>query len=636
MRCRDIEKFRNAHSPGCGIISSMTKRNLDLASPRANANEPVPNLTQSAVIVPDDQGQPESDSSRRPLWLRTTGIAAVIIILLAVSFELVYAGKVYPGVSADGVSLAGSTQISAQKQLEDKTTIFSGQVVTIANGDSNTRIPVAGLSVAYDNAQAADLAYHYGRQGNWFERAREQLRALSGRATNFSSYKYDDNRLAPYIVQLGDDVLTPVADASLNFDAGQPQVTPAANGERLDYGVLIQMIADRLSQTSTDPVTAPVYQLEPQLTTASLQAVTNQLGGYLSGPITLMHGSTSSIIDQKTIISWIEVGATTPKPFITSLNVNDLYPPSAAANLGLSSTAVQSYVTKLAGELDQTAQNAGLAMQNGTLTVVQASRTGIKLDQAAAISDITATLKKPATDRQVNLKLATTQPDVNESNLSSLGITDQLSEGETYFPGSPSTRLINVRAGAAKFNNVLLAPGEQFSFGKILGEVDASTGYVPELVILGNHEEKQYGGGLCQVSTTAFRAALLAGLPINERVNHAFAISYYTWPYGVPGVDATIYYPQVDFKFTNDTGHYILIQTTMNGVDLKFDYFGTKAKTGAVRGPTFVTGTKDATQPSHTVFYRDVMDLAGNVTKTDKFDTYYKSSTDFPVTKQFN
>ena len=183
---------------------------------------------------------------------------------------------------------------------------------------------------------------------------------------------------------------------------------------------------------------------------------------------------------------------------------------------------------------------------------------------------------------------------------------------------------------------MLLKPGETFSFGKLLGDVGPETGYVPELVILGDHEEMQYGGGLCQVSSTAFRAALAAGLPITERVNHAFAISYYTWPYNVPGLDATIYYPIVDFKFVNDTGHYILMQTIMSGYDLKFDFFGTKTKSGVIRGPEFVSGSNDAKQASHTVFYRDVLDLTGAVIKTDKFDTYYKPSTDFPVTKQFN
>jgi vancomycin resistance protein YoaR len=275
-------------------------------------------------------------------------------------------------------------------------------------------------------------------------------------------------------------------------------------------------------------------------------------------------------------------------------------------------------------------------MQDGKLAVVEPSRTGVKLEQERTVKDIMASLKKPAGERKVALRFEKTQADVNEANLESLGIKEEISVGETYFPGSPSTRLINVRTGAKRFNGVLLKPGDTFSFGKLLGSVGPETGYVPELVILEGHEEKQYGGGLCQVSSTAFRAALAAGLPITQRVNHSFAISYYTWPYDAPGVDATIYYPSVDFKFVNDSGHYILMQTEMEGTRLKFHYFGTKTKSGVLRGPTFVTGDSDTTKPSHTVFYRDVLDLDGKVVKTDTFNTYYKSSLDFPIQKQFN
>ncbi|HVQ43925.1 MAG TPA: VanW family protein [Candidatus Saccharimonadia bacterium] len=598
--------------------------------------DPEPEVDPPLPVESWDATSSASTWRRSPLWLRAVGSAAVLAVLLVGSFELVYAGKVYPGVTADGAALAGLGRATAARHITDRTTEFAGHVVTIADGDTNLRIPVAGLGVTYNTQQAADLAYNYGRQGNWTRRLHEQLRALLGRTTNFSSYRFDDSRLVPYVVDLGDDVLTPAADASLSFDASRPQVTPAQSGTRLDYGRLAQLVADRLSQASSDTIAAPVYQLAPQLSTSALQAVTDQLGSYLSGPITLNYSGTTVTINQKTIISWVEVGSKTPKSFFNTYNLADIYPAPATASLGLSRATVEKYVATLAADIDQTPQNAGLAMQNGQLAVVQPSRTGIKLNQADATTAIVGALKKSADDRQISLKLETTQADVNESNLDTLGIKEQISEGETYFPGSPSTRLTNVRAGAKRFNGVLLKPGETFSFGKLLGNVGPETGYVPELVILGDHEEKQYGGGLCQVSSTAFRAALAAGLPITERVNHAFAISYYTWPYSAPGVDATIYYPDVDFKFVNDTGHYILMQTIMNGTDLKFDFFGTKTKSGVIRGPNFVTGSPDATQPSRTVFYRDVLDLAGNVTKTDAFYTNYKSSKDFPITKQFN
>ncbi len=600
---------------------------------------PKPEPVEEPEEVEEPEGDYEDTGStweRAPLWLRAFGVVFVVGVLLVSSFEIVYAGKIFPGVSADGLDLSGQSRVVAAKHLAAKVTDFSGHVVTISNNGTNLRIPVATLGATYDTKRAVDLAYQYGRQGSWMNQARQQLRALVGRSTSFTVYSYDDDSLVPYVVQLADDLITPVTDASLSFDSGKPVVNPAQSGTRLDLGRLTQLVSDRLAQTSTDTIPAPVYQLAPTLETASLTAVTDKLGGYLSGPITLNYSDTGSTVDQKTIISWIQVGAKPAGLFTVTHDLHDLYPLPASASVGLDKSAVGKYVADLAGNIDQTPSNAGLAMQDGKLTIVQPSRTGIKLDQEGATKAIIAALSRAPDNRDVTLKLNTTQADVNETNLDSLGIKEQISEGETYFPGSPSTRLTNVRAGARRFNGVLLKPGETFSFGALLGDVGPAQGYVPELVILGDHEEKQYGGGLCQVSSTAFRAALAAGLPITERVNHAFAISYYTWPYAVPGLDATIYYPAVDFKFVNDTGHYILMQTTMQGVDLKFDFFGTKTKSGVIRGPEFVTGSTDATQPSHTVFYRDVLDLAGNVTKTDKFDTYYKSSKDFPITKQFN
>ena len=599
--------------------------------------KPGSDIVEVEEPVIDDVDETGSTWQRAPLWLRAFGMVFVGCVLLVASFEIAYAGKVFPGVRANGVDVGGLSRAATASRLSDSVTQFSGSVVTISNGDTNLRIPVSDLGVSYNSSAAAQSAYSYGRQGNLVNKIFEQLQALVGHVTNFSNFTYDNSRLVPYIVQFDQDLGTPVADASLSFDSGHPQVTPAQSGTRLDLGELTLLVADRLSQTSNDTIPAPVYQLAPTLDTASLTAVIDQLGGYVAGPITLSYsGTETTVIDQKTIISWIQVGSRVPKSFVVTHDLSDLYTPPSSASVTLNKSIIQQYVSELASNIDQTAQNAGLAMQNGNLTVVQASRTGVKLDQTGTVDAIIASLGKASSDREITLKLNTTQADVNENNLDSLGIKEQLSEGETYFPGSPSARLTNVQAGANKFNGVLLKPGETFSFGKLLGDVGPETGYVPELVILGDHEEMQYGGGLCQVSSTAFRAALAAGLPITERVNHAFAISYYTWPYNVPGLDATIYYPQVDFKFVNDTGHYILMQTIMSGYDLKFDFFGTKTKSGVIRGPEFVTGSNNATQASHTVFYRDVLDLAGNVIKTDKFDTYYKPSTDFPVTKQFN
>lgn len=560
----------------------------------------------------------------------------VVAILVIVSFELVYAGKIYPGVTMDGVEVGGMTKDEAKKALDTRVDEFLVRSLAVSYGNTTLRIPVKDLGVKYDKAKAMDLAWNYGRQGSLINKFRQQLRTLIGRNTNFAAYSYDDAKLAPYLNQVSDDVTSNVVDASLSFSDNKAQVTPAQTGSRLDFGRVVWGVEDRLAQTQLDAFAAPVYQLEPVVETAALERSVHQADEFVRAPIGLTYGDHASEIDQSTIISWLTINHRSTKTFLQSMNLADLFPQASTVSVSLDKEAVKKYVQKLAGSVDQTTRNAGLAMVDGKLTVVQPSRNGQILDRDKAVDQIFDAAKQDTDKRLVALKMTTTRPDVREDNLDTLGIKEQLSEGVTYFPGSPSTRLTNVRAGASKFNGVLLKPGEVFSFGALLGDVGPQTGYVPELVILGDHEEKQYGGGLCQVSSTAFRAALYAGLPILERVNHAFAISYYTAPFGAPGVDATIYYPQVDFKFRNDTGSYLLMQTHMEGTTLKFDFYGTKTKSGNIRGPEFVSGTSDATQPSHTVFYRDVLDLAGAVIKTDKFDTWYKSSKDFPITQQFN
>lgn len=185
------------------------------------------------------------------------------------------------------------------------------------------------------------------------------------------------------------------------------------------------------------------------------------------------------------------------------------------------------------------------------------------------------TALKEGVDR-VELPVTITSPKitVDDEELSKSGISDLVSVGESDFSGSSWARMQNVEVGSLQLNGYLIPEGETGSFNDALGPVDADHGYLPELVIVGSRLDKEYGGGLCQVSSTAFRAALLAGLPIAERYPHSFAVSYYEpW-----GTDATIYPGNKDFKFVNDTKGAILVQTTMNRETkkLRFHFYGTR------------------------------------------------------------
>jgi len=186
--------------------------------------------------------------------------------------------------------------------------------------------------------------------------------------------------------------------------------------------------------------------------------------------------------------------------------------------------------------------------------------------------------------------------------LQELGITELIATGYTGYSGSPYNRGMNIAVGMSKFNGVLVEPGEVFSFLDTLGVVDGSTGYYKELVITNNETKPEYGGGLCQVSSTMFRAMLYGGLPIETRYEHSYAVSYYAYPNGY-GLDATIYQPWPDLQFTNDTGGYILIQAYVEENEAYFKFYGTSdGRTVAMDGPYY---SNYVSPPSDVIIYTD-------------------------------
>jgi vancomycin resistance protein YoaR len=161
---------------------------------------------------------------------------------------------------------------------------------------------------------------------------------------------------------------------------------------------------------------------------------------------------------------------------------------------------------------------------------------------------------------------------VLSDGLKQMGIQELFSGGETDFTGSPVNRINNINVGLSKFNGHIIKPGEEFVFGNVLGNVGRETGFKQELVIKGDRTLPEYGGGLCQVSTTAYRAALAAGFPVTERRNHSYAVSYYA----PQGLDATVYPPDPDFKFINDSPAHILMQSFTIGNKAYYNFYGTK------------------------------------------------------------
>ena len=233
--------------------------------------------------------------------------------------------------------------------------------------------------------------------------------------------------------------------------------------------------------------------------------------------------------------------------------------------------------------------------------------------------------------------------------LQALGIKEVVSIGHTSYYGSPQNRMYNISVGVGKFNGVITPPNEIFAFNKHLGVVDGQHGFLKELVIKPEGTVPEFGGGLCQVSTTAYRAALYGGLPIVERAPHSYAVSYYA-QIGGHGIDATIYPGAHDLRFKNDTPGHLLMQAYTEGSEAYFILYGTKdARKIVLEGPTtsnrnsiggtalvetdtLAPGVKKQVEKAHvgfsTVWYRTITPATGGEPIKETIASTYKATQD--------
>ena len=214
------------------------------------------------------------------------------------------------------------------------------------------------------------------------------------------------------------------------------------------------------------------------------------------------------------------------------------------------------------------------------------------------------------------LPTITLKPEITTEEVNEYGIEEKIGEGVSYFVGSIPNRIYNIGLAAGRIDGTLVAPNEEFSFNKYVGDISRLSGYKEAYVISGGRTVLGDGGGVCQVSTTLFRAMLNAGVPITERHAHSYRVGYYEQQSPV-GIDATIYVPSVDLKFKNDTGKHILISADFDPVNQKlvFSFFGKSDGRKSIISEPVIISQSAAPAP----LYEDDPELPVGVTKQVDF-----------------
>lgn len=352
------------------------------------------------------------------------------------------------------------------------------------------------------------------------------------------------------------NVEAPAVEPGFSFGGeGKIEVVLPQAGQRLDRVPLFKNLRSALQRLDPPVIKIAVSDEVPTTTAmdaATLLPLVESLDEAL--PFTLMHSDDH----------W-ELTAEVLFPYLSVVRSD------GQLNLALKNSFSETFLTELEAKVNRPAQAPRFTLADGRAALWQPPLDGRRLDKAVTVERIIKVLNSPS-DESIELAVAVDPAPPLDGEGADLGIKELVGVGRSNFKGSPKNRRFNIRKGADSLNGIIIKPNEEFSLIKALGVIDATTGYLPELVIKGSRTVPEFGGGLCQIGTTTFRTALAAGLPVIERRNHSFRVRYYE----PAGTDATIYDPKPDFRFLNDTGRALLLQTKIEGDDLIFELWGTK------------------------------------------------------------
>ncbi|MEM7346065.1 MAG: VanW family protein [Chloroflexota bacterium] len=490
-----------------------------------------------------------------------------LMILVTLIFQVAYLERAYPGISVSGISVSGLSQTEMIDTIQRDVPQNFDRPITIEASDESWTFTGQELGMRLDVVATADKAYAIGRQGNLFADMATHLTLLVRPRDIEPVIRYDNGPTNKILQELTDQINRSPQDAELviNTDATL-EVIPAKPGRLLHLESARSLIETAIFSEDNQPVEIIVQEVLPAR--PDVDVAYEQAQNLLSHPIIFRANDTQETNEWK-------LEPTQVVEMVALIDgLDDAGKPQLM--LQLDTERMTPYIEELSTRINKTPVNAKLTFdaQLNELVVLQKSEDGLLLDTEATLDDVVALLDQSS--NLIELPVAVIEPDVSSNNLDALGIKELINESTSYFKGSSQGRVHNIALAASKFDGIVIPPDGIFSFNEQVGDVSKEAGFDESLIIFGDRTTVGIGGGVCQVSTTVFRSAFYGGFEIVERWAHGYRVGWYETN-AAPGLDATIYTPDVDFKFRNDTGHHLLIETetdTVNGT-LTFRFYGT-------------------------------------------------------------
>lgn len=520
-----------------------------------------------------------------------------------ICWQFWHANRIYSGISVADVPVGGMTRTAALNHLFGRLESYplppivfthDGQQWPLTGNATGATANDAAIQVDADLQTAVNQAYLIGRSGNIAGQIREQLVVALGSHNILPPITFNRGQLRHLVSQVASKARRPAQAGSVINDV----IVPPAPGVSVDIEASLTRLFQALQTNISQPtsvlvplaafeVPAPPFDPTKAANTEPVERLTGDSG---SSTITIDESLIPSTIpaivvqDESSTLRF----AIDPAQLEAVLFSQD--PPRVERDL------LQPILEGWRTQIDMVPRDARLKFNtsSSTVSIVQTSQWGRQLDVDATAQAIEEAVASGSTEAK--LVLQSQAPRVDMNRISEMGIRELVASGTSYFKGSSAARIRNIEVAAEKFEGVVIPPDRIFSFNQIVEDVSSANGFEDSLIIWGDRTAVGVGGGVCQVSTTVFRAAYFGGMPIVERYNHGYEVSWY----GEPGLDATIYTPNVDFKFRNDTGAYLLIdpEININEGSITFNFYGTKPDRQIVIGEPVATDVKSPQPPT--------------------------------------
>ncbi|MBI2590380.1 MAG: VanW family protein [Candidatus Blackburnbacteria bacterium] len=475
----------------------------------------------------------------------------LFLAILTAVYTIYFFNKIFPGVQLAGINLSGKTKEQALKLLlpENKP-----PGLTLVADDPKIQMSL-DVEVNYNYEQSVEAAYAVGRTGSFEDRLLAKVSSLVQKPNLPYAYSLRQEALDKSLADIADQIGVPPTEPTLIIEKNAIIVNKGKDGIEVDQVKLREQVLESLKYKNSNSISIPLKKTKAQLSDTEAEEIKVRAQNIVGKSLQLS-------VDYKDFT-------------YKAADILPLLTPN-----GVKEEKLASLINNIASSVDTEPQNARLVFEDGKVKEFAPGKDGLETNKVELGNRLKAGVENlivsEAKATKVEIPVNRKEPQVGTSEVNNLGIKELIGRGTSLFAGSIPGRVHNVTLAASRLNGLLIKPGETFSFNNALGDVSAYTGYQQAYVIKDGKTVLGDGGGVCQVSTTLFRAALNAGLPITERHPHAYRVHYYEED-TKPGIDATVYSPGTDLRIQNDTPANILIQTSTDTkkMALVFELYGT-------------------------------------------------------------